>query len=327
MSDEDGDPGRRAVIGGFMVGGVALALAAILLFGKAGFFSRAVRATVVFQDSIGGLAVGAPVTFHGVRVGAVESITISFDPKAQSAFIPVIVALEPKRVSLTGDADGEGIDLPRLIGLGLRAELNVQSFVTGQSEIDLEFDAAAPVTLHPNVAALTEIPTRRSTIQKVKEEIGQLPLRELAENANATLRSLRTLSDKLDGGLPALLDSVRATTDRSAEIVARAGPEMTEVQGRLDGVLATFGRLADAGTLMLNQRGGELHAMMASTNQTVSLAHDILTDLKGMTTERGADRANIDAALRDLATTAAALRGLANDVEHNPQLLLTGRRP
>jgi paraquat-inducible protein B len=31
--------------------------------------------------------------------------------------------------------------------------------------------------------------------------------------------------------------------------------------------------------------------------------------------------------LRDLAAAAASLRGFANDVERNPQLLLTGRKP
>jgi paraquat-inducible protein B len=49
--------------------------------------------------------------------------------------------------------------------------------------------------------------------------------------------------------------------------------------------------------------------------------------LKGLTSERAASRANLESTLRDLAAAAASLRGFANDVEHNPQLLLTGRRP
>jgi len=42
--------------------------------------------------------------------------------------------------------------------------------------------------------------------------------------------------------------------------------------------------------------------------------------------ERGSARMNAESTLRDLASAAAALRGFASDVEHNPQLLLTGRR-
>jgi paraquat-inducible protein B len=55
--------------------------------------------------------------------------------------------------------------------------------------------------------------------------------------------------------------------------------------------------------------------------------NDLLGNLKGLTSERGASRANLESTLRDLAAAAASLRGFANDVEHNPQLLLTGRRP
>ena len=55
--------------------------------------------------------------------------------------------------------------------------------------------------------------------------------------------------------------------------------------------------------------------------------HDVLGDVRSMTSDRAASRANIEATLRDLAAAAASLRGFANDVEHNPQLLLTGRKP
>ena len=55
--------------------------------------------------------------------------------------------------------------------------------------------------------------------------------------------------------------------------------------------------------------------------------HDLLGDVRSMTSDRAAARANIESTLRDLAAAAASLRGFANDVEHNPQLLLTGRKP
>jgi paraquat-inducible protein B len=54
---------------------------------------------------------------------------------------------------------------------------------------------------------------------------------------------------------------------------------------------------------------------------------DLLGDLRSLTSERAASRTNLDATLRDLAAAAASLRGFANDVEHDPRLLLTGRKP
>ncbi len=53
----------------------------------------------------------------------------------------------------------------------------------------------------------------------------------------------------------------------------------------------------------------------------------LLTNLSDLTSQRGQTRENLDSTLRDLAATTASLRGFASDIEHNPQLLLTGRQP
>ena len=327
IDDGSGQAGQRTVIGVFVLGGVALALTAAVLFGKAHLFSPTMRAAIVFQDTVSGLAVGAPVNFRGVRVGAVTSIAVEFDTKAQTAYIPVTIELEQNRVVLTGAAGQNAGLLPKAIAEGLKAQLNLQSFVTGQSEIDLEFDPESVPVLHPTITSLPEIPTRQSTIQKVKNELSQLPLRELAENTNATIQSLRTLSEKLDRTLPPLLESLRTTSDQTAAALTTASQAIVTLQGRPDTTLGDISRVANTGTSMLNARGAELRTVLAASNQTVVQARDILADLKGLTAQRGADRANVDSALRDLATAAASLRGLATDVEHNPQLLLTGRRP
>jgi paraquat-inducible protein B len=327
MTAGGGKPGTQAVIGAFVLGGTLLILGAIVLFGNFHFFTRTLRAVIVFQDSISGLTVGAPVNFRGVRVGAVESIAVKFDAQSRIAYIPVTVQLEPAKVIVFNAKSSDAAAKFNVIPPGLRAELNMQSFVTGQSEIDLNFDAASAAVLHPNVTSLPEIPTQQSTMQRVTEQLSKLPLRELTDNASATLQSLKSLSEKLDRSLPPLIDSLKTTSDRSAEVIGNAGHSITELQGRLDETLADISRLATAGDLQLTQRGGELRTALISTNQTVVQARDLLTDLKSLTSERGADRANIDSALRDLATSASSLRGLASEVERNPQLLLTGRRP
>lgn len=319
--------GKQMAVGAFVLGGIVLAFGAIILFGKFHPFSPTVRAAIVFQNSISGLTVGSPVTFRGVPVGAVETIVVAFDAKTTTAFIPVTVQLEPKQVTLTTKDGSNPITLQQLIARGLRAQLNVRSFVTGQSEIDLDFDPGSEAVLHAAVTALPEIPTRQSPIDRVKEQLSQLPLHELADNANATLKSFRTLSERLDQNLPPLIESLRATSDRTAVVVAAAGQAITTVQTRLDGTLAGIDRLAKIGDTLLTQRGAELRTLLVSSNQTVVQARDLLADLKGMTSDRGVDRANLDSTLRDLATAAGALRGLANEVERNPQLLLTGRRP
>jgi paraquat-inducible protein B len=321
------NPNRQTAVGAFVLGGIILGLTAVVLFGNLNLFNPSVRAAIVFQDSIAGLSVGAPVTFRGVRVGAVESIGIELDPKTQVAYIPVIIRLEPGRGVIRRKPGDTNLDLPALITRGLRAELNVQSFVTGQSQIDLDFDPGSAPVLHPDIASLPEIPTRQSTLQKAREQLSQLPLRELADNANVTLQSLRTLAEKLDRDLPPLVDTLKDTSDRSSQTVETAGQAIRELQGRLDTTLGAIGHIAGTADQQLNQRGAELHTLLTAANQTMLQAHALLGDLKGMTSDRAASRANLEATLRDLAAAAASLRGFASDVEHNPQLLLTGRKP
>ena len=79
--------------------------------------------------------------------------------------------------------------IANLVKRGLRAEINQVSFVTGQSEIDLDFDAATPANFHPDITDLIEIPAKVSDLEQIKQQITQLPLRELADNANATLEN------------------------------------------------------------------------------------------------------------------------------------------
>ncbi|HEX4365293.1 MAG TPA: MlaD family protein [Rhodopila sp.] len=318
---------RQTAVGAFVLGGLVLGLAAIVMFGKFNLFNPSIRAAVIFQNSIAGLSVGAPVTFRGVRVGAVDGIGIQYDTKTRIAYIPVTITLDPGHAISLGRRGDSSIDLQDLVAHGLRAELNVQSFVTGQSEIDLDFDPTSPPILHEDVTKLPEIPTKQSTFQKATEQLSQLPLRQLADDTTATLKSLRGLSEKLNTNLPPVIESLKTTLDKSGQAVDTANQAIKDLQTRLDTTLGAIARVADTGNEQLSQRGAELHTLLATTNQSVAQMHGLLGDLKGITSDRAADRANIDSTLRDLAAAAASLRGFANDVEHNPQLLLTGRKP
>ncbi len=316
---------RQVAVGAFVLGGVVLVVAAVVFFGKFNLFNPTTKAVVVFQDSISGLAVGAPVTFRGVRVGAVDNIALEFDAKTGAAYIPVLVQLDPSRVRISGSS--APLRLEVAIANGLRAQLNTQSFVTGQSEIDLDFDPSSPPVLHPDVVDLPEIPAQQSTIQRVKEQLSQLPLRELATDATTTLQSIRMLSEKLDTDLPPLVESLKATSDHSTQAVDAATQAIKDLQTRLDTTLGNVNQLAVSGSRQLDQRGADLHALLVSSNQSIALARELLGNLQDMSSSRANTRQNIDATLRDLAAAAASLRGFANDIEHNPQLLLTGRRP
>lgn len=319
--------GTQTTVGAFVLGGIALAVGTIVFFGQFHFFKPTMRAVIVFQDSIAGLSIGSPVTFRGVPVGSVERIGIQFQPKTSTAFIPVTIRLEPDRARIARPKGSDPLDVEELVKRGLRAELNVQSFVTGQAQIDLDFDPGSEPIFHPDVSSLPEIPTKQSAIQMAKQQLSQLPWRELADNTNATLQSLKGLSEKLDEDLPPLVESLKATSDRSAQAVQTAGEAIKALQARLDTTLANINQLTSTADGQLTARGAELGKLLTASDHTMAQARDVLADLRSVTSSRSADRANVESTLRDLAAAAASLRGFASDVERNPQLLLTGRRP
>ncbi|MFT8469159.1 MlaD family protein [Acetobacter syzygii] len=312
---------RKTVIGAFVLFGGFLALFIVMAFGHMSFLAPSREAVVVFQNSITGLSVGAPVNFRGVKVGTVKSITLRFDPADRKAYIPVVLTLEPDQIHVVKDVPGgKKVSIQELISIGLRAELNLLSFVTGQSNIELDFDRSVPPVLHPRITDLPEIPVRMSAVEKLKDSLGQIPIKEISHHADAALLSVTQLSESLNRDLPPLLMSAKETADRSHETIEAATAAIKDLQAKLDVTLTKMDRLMETGNTQLNARGADLHATLASATRTLDSLQDILSP-------RSTDRANLDAALRDIAATAASLRGFSSDVERNPQLLLMGRRP
>src|SRR5713226_10746088 len=100
---------KKAVIGAFVVGAVALAVVAIVVFGSGRFFQKRFTFVMFFSGSITGLSVGSPVEFRGVRVGQVTKIAAVFDPQALSIAIPVYIEIDPKSLIVLGYEDASNV--------------------------------------------------------------------------------------------------------------------------------------------------------------------------------------------------------------------------
>ena len=57
-----------ALVGGFVLGALALAVVAVMIFGSGRLFHQTERYVLYFQGSMTGLNVGSPVVFRGVEV-------------------------------------------------------------------------------------------------------------------------------------------------------------------------------------------------------------------------------------------------------------------
>ena len=86
-------------IGVFVLGAIALVLAAIVLLSSGNWFEPKSLFAVFFPGSVRGLNKGAPVTFRGVKIGEVKDVTAFLtgrdDPLIQ---IEVVIEIRTKVV-------------------------------------------------------------------------------------------------------------------------------------------------------------------------------------------------------------------------------------
>jgi paraquat-inducible protein B len=172
---------NRMMIGGFVVIAVIILAASLVVFGSGKFFKKTNEYVLYFDGSVKGLSVGAPVLFQGVQVGAVTSISIQADMDTSKVDIPVIVEIEPERFVTESGQHAESDEelreqITRLIEAGMRAVLEMQSFITGQLMIEVDFHPDTPVNLRNIDKDHLEIPTIPSTTQRLAQTLQRLDL-------------------------------------------------------------------------------------------------------------------------------------------------------
>jgi paraquat-inducible protein B len=317
---------RPAAVGAFIIGAFGLTVALILFFGGTHWFSSASRVVVFFDESIAGLDAGAPVTLRGAPVGLVKSITIRLSPDALTARIPIVLELQANKVTWEDDKTAGGmVDFKRLAEAGLRGQLALQSFITGQLRVDLDFHPGTPVRLVGADEGLPEIPTIQSDLGHFREEVTKLKLKELAEAGQRALSAVERLSDHLDAEIGPLSASIHNTLDAATHTLEDTGNAVRRVQAEASTALHNADLLLVAAHRQVDNRGNELSRALISADRAVNQAEIFLKSLNTLTDARAQFRSNLEAAVRDLSATTSSLRGFADTVERNPNSLLLGR--
>ncbi len=317
---------RDTVVGLFVLVGLGLVLGTVLLFGRLHLLSPVDRAVIYFPGDVAGLAPGAPVTFQGLRVGAVETVSLHVDPGSLRARIPVVLQLDPGRLQLDGPGASSGrAGLQRLVAAGLRGELSLQSIVTGQMAVELDIRPGSGAAFSGVPGDLIEIPSVQSDFQRLRDEVTSLPLRDLAADTQRTLHTVERLAGTLDRSLPPLIASLQVTADGLHDTGPILKQSLETVRTEALRVIGHYDALSASLQAVVSARGPEVKRLLASANQAADNARHLTATLDALTSERSEDRMNLEASLRDLAAAAGSLRGIAHDVEADPSLVLRGR--
>ena len=173
---------NKKAIGAFVVAALVLALAAIIVFGSGKFFVERNLFVTFFEGSVKGLRVGAPVVFRGVKVGEVTKMMIYAHRDDQSFKIPVILEIQEDNFKSIGpEIEDAKKYVQELIKKGLRAQLQMQSMVTGQLMVNLDFYPDTPVRLVGTdkiviAKGVMELPTIQTAMQKLGKTLEDIPI-------------------------------------------------------------------------------------------------------------------------------------------------------
>jgi paraquat-inducible protein B len=317
---------KPAIIGGFVLSGLALSVAVILVFGSLHLFHSTERAVVLFPSSVSGLTVGAPVTFRGVQVGSVQRIAVRLDVKDLKANVLVYLDLQSDSASMTNGILPAGkVGIDRLINAGLKAQLNTSSFVTGQVQVDLDLRPdvkAAPAAID---LGLPEIPTIDSPFEALTDQFAHLQLRQLVDTSQRTLESIKRVSDQLGEKIGPLMDDVQRTSGVARDTLLTTAGAVRQTQTDASRTLGDIDQLAIEARRQLTTRGEEVSRVLLQTGHMVHEAETLAISLNDMVSPRSPTRRDLDVAIRDLAATASSLRVFTREVERNPSVLLTGK--
>ena len=331
-----------AVIGGFVVGAVALAVAGVLVFGSGKFFADTVDTVMYFEGDLNGLQNGAAVAFEGVKIGTVIDVGVFVNTKDYTVRSPVVVEIQRDHFRLTGESHmpPKGQAIKGLVERrGLRAQLQSESMVTGQRFIQLAFYPNLPpaqVTIDP-LTKLPEIPTIPTAIQEVQATVrkalakfNEMPLEQIVSTLNQTLQGIDRVVNA-----PELMESVRTlktTLTDVQQLVHNLDKQMTPVMASATEALGSAkGAMGDIGKLARNA-DGQLQPLTSSLQQTVGTARTALEatqatlkNVDGIIAPNSPAGYELVQTLRELAEAARALRGLADYLERNPNSVFFGR--
>jgi paraquat-inducible protein B len=313
-------------VGTFVLAAVALIVAGILAVGQTGLFSRQHAAVVYFDGSVKGLYLGAPVSFRGVKIGEVTRIGLEVDARSLDTRIPVEVTLQSgTALRMQSDQDEGELDIANLVQRGLRARLSLQSFVTGQMGVELDFRPDTPLTLLGGTQGkLPEIPTTQDKLDALIAQVQDLPVADLMAKL---LRTLDTLDQTLLVTQRTLQSSgreINATAAQTRATLGTVSEVLKDVRTQTQTTLVSVQTLAEASTATVTQAQPDIAQTLLRTRQAADAAQLAMNRIAELSAPGAPMRADLESALADLSQTSRSLRSFADQLDRHPSTLLFG---
>lgn len=324
------------LIGAFVLAGLALLVVGALIFGGRDLLQRKQRFVTYFEGSVQGLRIGSNVQFRGVRVGYVTDIQVTADPSLVKYQIPVTFEILPDAVTVVsggkviGNLSTAGSRLDEMIEAGLRTQLDVESFVTGQLVVDLDMYPDSPAVFRGQDPPYPEIPSIPSGIQQVMQRIEKILTS--VENDVPLERVIGDLVSAVDG-FNRLVNSPDLKQALAGVNRLVNAPETQGLPASLQGAIADVQSAARDTRALVGKVDARLDPalqralpVMERLEGTLTESQAVLSMARQQLEDNPQTAAQLADTLRELERSARAIRILVDTIERQPEAFIRGKQ-
>jgi len=314
---------HTVAIGSFIVGALLIAISGLIFIGGSGFGSDRNKVVMVFDGSVKGLSVGAPVALRGVQIGQVTDIQLIFDTDTVDVIMVVEAELSNQNVRRKGSATEDDFT-EELIARGMRAQLNTQSLLTGLLYIQLDFFPDTAINLADIESRYIQLPTVPTELERLTRELESVNWAQLANDMKDIAAGINQFIGSeefqaLPAGLTSALASYEKLSDDIQLLLTTSGPKFNRVLDSTGDTVETF--------------NNELPKFSALAEENLNLLDDALiafqeamTEIDALVSADSATTYELNKALRELAQAGRALQLLAKTLEEQPEAMIRGKR-
>ncbi|MDX2433678.1 MAG: MlaD family protein [Desulfobacterales bacterium] len=333
---------NKIVIGGFVIGGIGLAVLAVLVFGSGKFFQKKSTHVLFFEGSVKGLNVGSPVKLRGVDIGMVKDIQLTINSDELEFFVPVYVEIFGDRISVLEEEKvgqfkkHETVDI--LVNeMGMRAQLQMQSLLTGQLFINYDFYPETPIRKIGLEKKIYEVPTIPTTLQMLTETLEQIVndirkvnFQGIVENISKTFQGANEMMNSSD--LRESAANLNIALQDMQKFIKKADVLAGNANSRVDSIADSFESTMDDTRKLMNNIdsrvepvASDMENALAVVQSSFEKAETLLVEAQKMISENSNLRREIMMTLESMSDASRSMEELTDYLQQHPEALIRGK--
>jgi paraquat-inducible protein B len=311
-------------VGAFVIGTLVLALLLAIFFGGGHWWSSRERFVLIYDTSIKGLNVGAPVTIKGVKIGEVVDIKAHMYENSLSILNSVVIEVDPDALEREGSS-GDGAELmDELVKRGLRAQLRLQSLLTALLYVDVDFHPDKPAQYKDVKTRYKQLPTTPTDLEQLTRDLESIDINKLGENFQQIVDGVNELIN--DKALQHLVQDVSDTLASVRAAADQLNRQALAFGNRTEPLLADGQQTLQQLNSALPQLTNDLQQTLVALRQASESLQKTTANTTYLTSEDSPLIYRIDRAADSVNKAAEQVHRLTDALERQPESLIYGKR-